>query len=302
MSRSKTSTHDSLDLLLDTICNTFGGVLFISLLVVILLNMSSRTVSLTPPSEVSQQELSEQREQMLEQQRRLESLSRTAEQRRRAIEQFSDPDAQGLAEEHRQRQSELEDLLEERNRRAGDIAGSQEQINQTLQELQDLQEQLAAARARHAALAAELAQEREQRLQTAELPRQQSTTKIPAVFLLQQGRLCAYTAAGPGGQFIPNDREHRVMTDADGEYVQPILENGLRVDPAGGNVDDIMNRFNEFNSSAHFILVAVWPDSFAEAAVVRDAAVRAGFQYTLRPFQENDRLRFGGSQQPVHVQ
>jgi len=50
------------------------------------------------------------------------------------------------------------------------------------------------------------------------------------------------------------------------------------------------------------ILVAVWTDSFEEAAVVRDAAVRSGFEYTLRPFPEDERLRFGGSDQPIHVQ
>ncbi len=40
MTRKQVQTEGSLDLLLDTICNTFGGVVFIALLVVLLLRMS----------------------------------------------------------------------------------------------------------------------------------------------------------------------------------------------------------------------------------------------------------------------
>ena len=41
MSRKPNDDDGSLELLLDTICNTFGGVLFISILVILLLNLSS---------------------------------------------------------------------------------------------------------------------------------------------------------------------------------------------------------------------------------------------------------------------
>ena len=40
MSRRRASRQDSLELLLDTICNTFGGVLFIAILVVLLLQQT----------------------------------------------------------------------------------------------------------------------------------------------------------------------------------------------------------------------------------------------------------------------
>ena len=43
MSRHKADLDESsLELLLDTICNTFGGVLFISILVVIMVNLSTK--------------------------------------------------------------------------------------------------------------------------------------------------------------------------------------------------------------------------------------------------------------------
>ena len=42
MSRRRSRKQDSLELLLDTICNTFGGVLFIAILVVMLLQQTGR--------------------------------------------------------------------------------------------------------------------------------------------------------------------------------------------------------------------------------------------------------------------
>ena len=58
--RPDESNSASLDLLLDTICNTFGGVLFVSMLVVILLNMSAAEVSDEPPSASAAEKLIEQ--------------------------------------------------------------------------------------------------------------------------------------------------------------------------------------------------------------------------------------------------
>ena len=59
MSRKREGPDGSLELLLDTICNTFGGVLFISILVVILLNMSSKQAETTPPTDAARAELIE---------------------------------------------------------------------------------------------------------------------------------------------------------------------------------------------------------------------------------------------------
>jgi hypothetical protein len=41
MSRRKRTADSSLELLLDTICNTFGGVLFLAILICVLLRMAS---------------------------------------------------------------------------------------------------------------------------------------------------------------------------------------------------------------------------------------------------------------------
>ena len=51
MSRKAAPVGDSLDLLLDTICNTFGGILFIAMLVVILTSQISRDAAPSAPAQ-----------------------------------------------------------------------------------------------------------------------------------------------------------------------------------------------------------------------------------------------------------
>ena len=50
MSRRRTRKQDSLELLLDTICNTFGGVLFIAILVVMLLQQTGGAPAIRAPA------------------------------------------------------------------------------------------------------------------------------------------------------------------------------------------------------------------------------------------------------------
>ncbi len=80
--RSLMSDTSSLELLLDTICNTFGGIVFVSLLVVILVNMSSRETADTPPEPVTQAE-------MLKKQTELESLRQDLKELQTTLNQQS---------------------------------------------------------------------------------------------------------------------------------------------------------------------------------------------------------------------
>src|SRR4051812_43846695 len=79
MSRRRTgpTADSSLELLLDTICNTFGGVLFISLLVVILLNHTGQAFQRKAPSPAAQDELKRLRHDLDESARRATTLEAT---------------------------------------------------------------------------------------------------------------------------------------------------------------------------------------------------------------------------------
>ena len=97
MSRHRGAADESsLELLLDTICNTFGGVLFISILVVILVNMSSEAVSTTPPDEISQSELIQMETQLQQSQERMQKLRRAIELQKDIEKKFVEPETKDL--------------------------------------------------------------------------------------------------------------------------------------------------------------------------------------------------------------
>ena len=75
MARKKSNVNaGSLDLLLDTICNTFGGILLIALLVVIMLTETSKSTSESETKEQSAVELVKNENMRQELTQKLESL------------------------------------------------------------------------------------------------------------------------------------------------------------------------------------------------------------------------------------
>ena len=65
MSRRAEDDGGSLELLLDTICNTFGGIVFISILVVMLLNFTQEETLPRPPDPELQREVAAWRQRLL---------------------------------------------------------------------------------------------------------------------------------------------------------------------------------------------------------------------------------------------
>ena len=93
MSRKAASSGDSLDLLLDTICNTFGGILFIAMLVVLLTNQLSRDAATAAPNAESSRALRRLRGELTESQSRLTKLRQAVRQKEDLERRFADPES-----------------------------------------------------------------------------------------------------------------------------------------------------------------------------------------------------------------
>jgi len=302
MKRSANSLGDSLDLLLDTICNTFGGVIFISLLVVILLNMTSETASVTPPTEKSHSTLVEQEERHREQRARLETLTKAVEQQQESIGKFVEPGTEELVREQQRLAAAHASLAEEQSERTLQISQAQIEVNETARRMQTVSESVAAANRELNAVKEELGQEVAVRSRAAKLPKQRRTTKTPVPFLLKEGHLCAYVQVATGGQLTVNSHEAEVRTDAEGDYVVPRVANGLKITANRSNTEAIRSKFSGFNKQQHFITIVVWADSFKEFTAVKDVIVAEGFEYRLVPFSNNDKVRIGATADPGLVQ
>jgi hypothetical protein len=301
--RSSDTDDGSLDLLLDTICNTFGGVLFISMLVVILLGMSSRQAGLTPPDPEAQAALEALERDRSQSAAKLRTLRSALAIQQQIERQIDDP---GLRATVRR----LHELQAARDARSAQVDAARAQISQAQIEVNRITRSLADARSAHARAAAELQQaeqelEREMsvRTRTARLPRLRPTIKTEVPFFLRQGRLSALLQPAPAGGMTRNTAESTVRTDAAGlQLAEPVPGAGTPVRGDGSARAAVEQRIAQFNRDRHFIAVVVWPDSFAEFAVVKDILVRQGFEYRLMPWPDGEPIPLGGSTAAALVQ
>ena len=217
MRRSITADAGSLELLLDTICNTFGGVLFISILVVVLLNMTSKQLAVDPPSRNAQAELLEVRELLQDSKKEMSRLTATLAQQERLQEHiFDEPELEGQVDKLEMLRKTCQDRRDQKIALLNDIAESQIEVNVIAQELKNRENAIADAEQKLKALDARLHQEVETRTQTARLPTPRHTRKAEIAFFLRGGRLCSYfkrdgrrSACAKSGRVVGRGRRAR---------------------------------------------------------------------------------------------
>ena len=124
----------------------------------------------------------------------------------------------------------------------------------------------------------QLEQEISTRSRSAKLPKQRQSRKKEVPFFLRGGRLSAYARRGRDGELVPNTTEFVEKRDARGRYVEPKPGAGISIDLDGRSGRTIRSRFAGFNKDQHYVAVFVWPDSFAQFAMVKDVLVGQGFE------------------------
>jgi hypothetical protein len=290
MSRKSSASSDSLDLLLDTICNTFGGVLFIAMLVIILLNMSGDQAASVPPTPDAETQLATAQAELVRVQAELEQLRRAAAEQAKLASQFSDPQVKSLLSNMTASQQQTTAAAATTAANLQAAADKQRDINQMASDLAALEAALSRAQEQLAAVESQLKQERELRTRTVSLPKQKQTTKDQVAFLLQGGKLYAYMRIGATGTPELDPRDTKVVTVGMETFLEPVPGGGAVVNPAGGSTGTFSQKFKGWQPSQHFIAVAVWPDSFEHFPAVRQVLVEQGFEYQLLPMPDGARV------------
>lgn len=302
MSRKSATSGDSLDLLLDTICNTFGGILFISMLVVILVNAASSEVTQSLPSEEDHQRLVEGRRRLSDTTVRLASLRRAARQIEQMRDRFSDPESAQVIEELQDVQGMNEAMHEARDSSLEELAAMQELINETAMENARMKAAIQVARQALQAAKSQLDAEVSLRSRTSKLPRQRRTTRQQAAFFLKGGKLCSFARIGIDGQLALNESEARVHEKDDRNFAEPVPGAGLAVRTDGSSVQAITEKISPFAKEKFFIAIVVWPDSFEHFQAVKESVVRSGHEYQLIPMAANEQVFIGEATEESLVQ
>jgi hypothetical protein len=289
MSRRRQELPDSLELLLDTICNTFGAVIFISMLLAVLAEGRSPNSS-SDVSAVADRMLAEQERTNTSARAHLSQLRRLLDEQAELLHAFSDPDSQRLAAEIASAAEAQKTAIETRNEQLGllaeqeaetavkrhELAVAEQKRNEIRKQLKKVEDQLAAAS--------------KSASRTARTSRVRPAVGSGVSYMLHNGRL--FRTARPDGD----------LDAADCELLQRGTVSVLKPRPAGGlplpaDSTAIRSRFSGFEPRQHYVRLFVSQNSFAEFLAVKDALVELQFEYEVILFEDQAAELFMTSKQ-----
>lgn len=288
MSRRRSSRTDSLEMLLDTICNTFGGVLFIAILVVMLLQQSgqktesAQSLSTTvTPDEVDR--LSQQLEEMQTEEARLRPV---LESQLSVVESFATDEVRELLSRRRELISEESTLREQvvtlEAKNAKDLA----QIERQKKENSGVTEANRDGKEKVKDLTARLDEQRKKRTTEARLPmRRAAGVRSEVGLVLQYGRIYLWHRFDRNGTRLGLNTDHFVVIgDESGALITvPNPAAGIPLDGAEPSRRELRQLLSQFNPSYAYLTPIVREDSYAAFPEFRNIALEMGFNYRLMP-------------------
>lgn len=289
MSRRNGVQSDSLELLLDTICNMFGGIVFISLLVAVMLQASRRS----PAENLKEVDAPD-----------IELLEGSLEKSRLDLER--------LREAQAAQQKLVGGLI------PGDVASKLAEWEELTAERADLERQAQALGKQNLGRVREVA--RGQRLVIDGKRRLDEAREELAELEKKQKTMVPRTSSPlPESVFRANVNQLQVSLCYDRFYIRHEYENGDRVGPnledyvvwevgtnelrihpkpTGGIPLDgsersraaILERLKGFSPAHWQVSAAVWPDSYDSFRMFREVVSQAGFRYQMLACDEDSEI------------
>ena len=300
MSRRKLVIPDSLELLLDTICNTFGAVIFISILLSLLVRDSGLRKGVTSLPDEVLAVIAARTQEVAEAKSRQAALEIQMAQQENLLERFASSESKGLANEIRMAVDHQVHLLE---RKTGVVDELTQAESQALTMQANMKQQailLQKAQGRHRALQQEMQQATTLSSRTASIPRIRRTEKFGLAYMLHDGRL--YRATTPDGEI---DETDCVKTEAGGIVrIAPRANSGLVVPKESVIHQDhaverhrMLGKFEQIDKARQFVRLFVSRDSFSQFIPVKDVLIEQGLEYEVILFSDGKAELFLSDQQ-----
>ncbi len=297
MARMRNSSigGDSLELLLDTICNMFGGIVFISLLVVLMVNNSGGVLNNEHPP-ISAEQLENLQIDLATSRVELARLAMAREQQIVLISKFIPEDLQQRlgnlksSLEHRSAlEMESQRLREENLSRLESINETRVKMEESKQTLDDLRNEVA-----------KLEEQTEKKLMDSavSLPRaRQDTNEITLQVTVMYDRLYFHHDLQLllSGERAPNSDDFLVI-DIDDEYitVQPRRTTGIDLSNKQHASAQIMSKLRQFPNTQWTIGIVLWPDSYQSFRTLREILSENSYRYNTLAVTNHVMDRGGG--------
>ncbi|MFP4145758.1 MAG: hypothetical protein ACLFV3_11510 [Phycisphaeraceae bacterium] len=278
---------EALGLFLDAISNGFGAILFIGMLVAVLLQLTgippaAPTPADAPPDAVARNELADELEQLRLRRAMLEAQIELYEDAPPEPKADSSAEAADLSERVEQLRSRETSLEAEQDRLKRQI----EQARVRRRELEQQIERIEAA----------IDPARQAATQRIRLPRARVTAKQQVPVFLHDGRLILPYEYDPRGEPVAHNTSAAKWSDGNAR-VRPRPGRGVAIDP--DDAGRVLGPLERFDPDEAYLELVVWPDSYAEAAALRDALVEAGYDYNLLLMKQGESVPVGAGTKVV---
>lgn len=284
MKRRNRNADDGLELFLDTICNTFGGIIFLAILLAII----TQTKSLVESSGTS--EVPSTAAEVRELQQRMDEVEASIASLNSALSEMPEVEVSDDLAEFFEKDMQLKEFQAEIQQLRQDSESAKEKITALLEENAELTEENEAIPAKLRSLREDV-QERADEISSViqeketllRLPRETVTSKSSSLVLLQQGR--AYIAGQYNSLLNRMDGPHVETEDiAGGKVISPKRGSGVLVGDRA--LRDLLRTTKQ---RGMIITLAVWPDSYEIFASLKQNLVDIDLKYQIwvqRPGEE----------------
>lgn len=292
--RAAADETDPLDLLLDTVSNVFGGVMFLTLLAALMvISRGADSLDDVPPTDPSEQVTAPEESSDVDAalvQMQLDELTRALEIQSQVMASIEATPAELRA------LAASDDVQSQLDAVKAAIASAettkkqletQVRVSQTARDEQSRESDR--IRQEYETTREELERVRAKASRTIEFRPMRASATLQAVVLLRYGRAYLFKTS-PGQDF--NRRDFFIVESEDSKTtITPKPHAGIVMTPdAAGSLARTMA--GQFPPSRYNLAIAVWDDSFAEFNTLKDATTAAGFAYRTLTMNDASKLSF----------
>lgn len=278
--RRNVNSTDSFELLLDTITNTFGGILFLAILVVILIRSTTEV-------EKVEQETPRTDLQILAEKLNELQLSRSELQSqidaRELGKKLNDPELIELVSDLEARRGQRDQLATERAELLAAISSMQTTTNEIVAEMAEFKGKLEQATKAQKTATSELDEQKSKRRVSSPFPREESSSKREISLTLRYNRIYEKRKRDASGDFGKPNTDDFFVLGVEGTYLAltpkpyrgtPVLDG----DKLGASANTLLSTIDP--ASSH-VSVAIWDESFEAFQALREYFVERGIRYRL---------------------
>ena len=295
MANRKPQDESSLELLLDTISNAFGGILFIAILVSILIRLTSPPSHDDQVSEPAHDALVTLETELQDAVARLEILAQASDEKSRTAGKLEEKGVRQILTDVRELKDEEKSLNKAAAQQVKAIATSQRKLEETQRESAKLSDSLAQIRGEAEKRKETLEEELAKRGKASKLPSPQLAVTREFVIVVRYGRVFQpYKYDDVARSRRLNLNEFVVVKDAqDHLTISPRIGRGLSIGDDETFARGLTEILEGRSPGIWHISLAVWDDSFGDFLDLKAAIVQLGYKYRIIPAENGSQISEG---------